>query len=89
MGLFGGVLFFFIVEDFSLSFKSLALEVIEIPDVSDIAHDVCSSPVVNGGGGGISGTFRDTTWLNETPNNQQSDAFIVYETIDYETDYDK
>jgi hypothetical protein len=57
MGLFGGVLFFFIVEDFSLSFKSLALEVIEIPDVSDIAHDVCSSPVVNGGGGGISGTF--------------------------------
>ena len=57
MGLFGGVLFFFIVEDFSLSFKSLALEVIEIPDVSDIWL-VCSSPVVNGGGGGISGTFR-------------------------------
>ena len=57
MGLFGGVLFFFIVEDFSLSFKSLALDVIEIPDVSD-KWLVCSSPVVSGGGGGISGTFK-------------------------------
>ena len=84
MGLFGGVLFFFIVEDFSLSFKSLALEVIEIPDVSDIAHDVCSSPVVNGGGGGISGTFRDITRVNKTLFNQKSDASIVYETV-----YDK
>ena len=84
MGLFGGVLFFFIVEDFSLSFKSLALEVIEIPDVSDIAQDVCSSPVVNGGGGGISGTFRDITRVNKTLFNQKSDASIVYETV-----YDK
>ena len=72
MGLFGGVLFFFIVEDFSLSFKSLALEVIEMPDVSDIAHDVCSSPVVNGGGGGISGTLRDLTRLRP-----QSDGDMV------------
>ena len=72
MGLFGGVLFFFIVEDFSLSFKSLALEVIEIPDVSDIAHDVCSSPVVSGGGGGISGTLKDILWKSV------AFAFMVY-----------
>ena len=66
MGLFGGVLFFFIVEDFSLSFKSLALEVIEIPDVSDIWL-VCSSPVVNGGGGGISGTFEGSYRVASKP----------------------